>query len=101
MSQLEELGLAVEKEGQDLLEVMETVTRRTLENRASGQCMLLMEWKHYCISDTYHLGGWSRVRTHFLVAESLESYLITRKVCMSHAQSFFIFMMTTFSHFIG
>ena len=100
MSQLEELGLAVEKEGQDLLEVMETVTRRTLENRASGQCMLLMEWKHYCISDTYHLGGWSRARRHFLVAESLESYLITRKVCMSHAQSFF-FMVTTFSHFIG
>ena len=37
-----------------------------------------------------YIPPWSRVRTHFLVAESLESYLITRKVCMSHAQSFFL-----------
>lgn len=34
---MKELGSAVEKEGQDLLEVMETVTRRTLESKNSGQ----------------------------------------------------------------
>ena len=39
MSQLQELGATVEKEGQDLLDVIETVTRRTLENRSSGQGM--------------------------------------------------------------
>ena len=37
VGQLQELGSAVEKEGQDLLEVMEAVTRRTLESRGSGQ----------------------------------------------------------------
>ena len=37
VDQLQELGATVEKEGQDLLETMETVTRRTLENRSTGQ----------------------------------------------------------------
>ena len=42
VSPVEELGLAVEEEGQDLLEVMETVTRRTIENRTTGQCKLYL-----------------------------------------------------------
>ena len=62
MSQLEELGLAVEKEGQELLEVMETVTRRSLENRASGQRTLLVEWKHYYSVCTHQTPLWRVVK---------------------------------------